>query len=171
MAICNRCRKRLIFWTTLTIISIGTGLLLDLVFLKTHGFPLSVRLTGLTGVVLTHFILKRTGRLLRQYGECELWGWSTRLIVKNVYKCVRHPHHMGVGTFMTFFALLIGYPVTFFIIVVTQWLWVFLFILYIEEKECFEKFGNEYREYQKKVPMFFGNPFCIIKEILKPINE
>jgi hypothetical protein len=130
-----------------------------------------MRLAGLSGIILTHFLLKRTGRLLRKYGECELWGWSTRLIIRNVYKCVRHPHHMGVGTFMTFLGLLIGYPVTFIIIVVTQWLWVFLFVIFIEEKECLEKFGNEYCNYQKEVPMFFGNPFCIIKEMIKPIDK
>jgi len=89
------------------------------------------------------------------FGESVLWGWSTKLIVKNVYKCVRHPHHLGVGMFMTFLGLLIGYPVTFIIITVSQWLWVFLFVLFIEEKECLEKFGDEYREYSKNVPMFF----------------
>jgi len=171
MAICSKCRKRLIFWISLTIISIGIGLLLDLSLTGTKNFPAFIRITGLAGVIFTHFLLKRTGKLLRLYGECELWGWSTKLIVKNVYECVRHPHHLGVGIFMTFLGLLIGYPVTFIIITVTQWLWVFLFVLFIEEKECLEKFGNEYREYSKHVPMFFGNPFCIIRNMFNPINK
>jgi protein-S-isoprenylcysteine O-methyltransferase Ste14 len=171
MAICSKCRKRLIFWTSLTSISIGIGLLLDLGFFKTDHFPLYTRLTGLAGVIFAHFLLKRTGKLLRLFGECELWGWSTKLIVKNVYKYVRHPHHLGVGIFMTFLGLLIGYPVTFIILITTQWLWVFLFVLFIEEKECLEKFGDEYREYRKNVPMFFGNPFNIIREMLAPINN
>ena len=55
---------------------------------------------------------KRTGKLLRIFGECELWGWSTKLIIINVYKCARHPHHLGVGLFMTFLGFLIGYPIT-----------------------------------------------------------
>lgn len=170
MAVCSKCRKRLIFWITLTTISIGVGLLMDLIFFKTHGFPVYIRLTGLAGIVLIHFLLKRTGRLLRKFGECELWGWSTRLIIRNVYQCVRHPHHMGVGTFMTFLGLLIGYPLTFLMIAVTQWLWVFLFVLVIEEKECLEKFGEQYKKYKERVPMFFGNPFCIIKELTKSID-
>jgi protein-S-isoprenylcysteine O-methyltransferase Ste14 len=169
MAICSKCRKRLIFWISLTIISLGTGLFLDLILMVTKNFPVFIRIIGLVGVIFTHFLLKRTGKLLRLFGECELWGWSTRLIVKNVYKCVRHPHHLGVGMFMTSLGLLIGYPVTFIIITVTQWLWVFLFVIFIEEKECLEKFGNEYREYCKKAPMFFGNPFCIIRELFNPI--
>jgi protein-S-isoprenylcysteine O-methyltransferase Ste14 len=170
MAICSKCRKRLIFWISLTIISLGTGLFLDLILMVTKNFPVFIRIIGLVGVIFTHFLLKRTGKLLRLFGECELWGWSTRLIVKNVYKCVRHPHHLGVGMFMTSLGLLIGYPVTFIIITVTQWLWIFLFVIFIEEKECLEKFGNEYREYCKKVPMFLGNPFCIIRELFNPIK-
>ena len=171
MAICSKCRKRLIFWISLTILSIDIGLLLDLVFIKTNSCTLYIRLIGLMGIILAHFLLKRTGKLLRLFGECELWGWSTQLIIKNVYKCVRHPHHLGVGLFMTFLGLLIGYPVTFIIITTTQWLWVFLFVIFIEEKECLEKFGNEYREYRKNVPMFFGNPVCIIKELFKTIDK
>jgi len=171
MGICSKCRKRLIFWIFLTVISIGVGLLLDFSFIKTNSFSLYIRLIGLVGIVFAHFLLKRTGKLLRLFGECELWGWSTKLIIKNVYKCVRHPHHIGAGIFMTFLGLLIGYPLTFIIITVTQWLWVFLFVILIEEKECLEKFGNEYREYKKNVPMFFGNPVCILKELFKPINE
>lgn len=171
MAICSKCRKRLIFWISLTIISIGIGLLLDLCLIGTNSFPAFIRITGLAGVIFAHFLLKRTGKLLRLFGECELWGWSTKLIVKNVYKCVRHPHHLSVGMFMTFLGLLTGYPVTFIIITATQWLWVFLFVMFIEEKECLEKFGNDYREYRKNVPMFFCNPFCIIREMFTPINK
>ncbi len=170
MAICSKCRKRLIFWISYASISIGIGLLLDLSFMKTKSFPLYIRLIGLVGLILAHFLLKRTGKLLRLYGECELWGWSTILIVKNIFKCVRHPHHLGVGIFMTFLGLLIGFPLTFIIISVSQWFWVFLFVIFIEEKECLEKFGDVYKNYSKNVPMFFGNPVCIVKELLKPIK-
>lgn len=171
MAICSKCRKRLIVWISLTIISLIAGLLADLYFADTKSFPVFVRIIGITGMILVHFLLKRTGKLLRIFGNCELWGWSTTLITKNIYICVRHPHHLGVGLFMTFLGLLIGYPVTFLIVTISQWLWVFLFVLFIEEKECLEKFGDKYRKYKKEVPMFFGNPFCIIKELRKPLNQ
>ena len=170
MAICSKCFKRLIIWLTLTIISIAIGLLLDLNLFVTQGFPLFVRIFGITGMFFAHFLLKRTGKLLRKFGKCELWGWSTSLITHNIYKCVRHPHHLGVGLFMTFLGLLIGYTVTFLIITISQWLWVILFVIFVEEKECLEKFGDEYRKYRKEVPVFFGNPVCIVKELLKPVN-
>jgi protein-S-isoprenylcysteine O-methyltransferase Ste14 len=170
MAICSKCLKRLIIWITLTIVSIIIGLLMDLNLVGAKEFPLFIRIVGVTGVFLLHFLLKRTGKLLRLYGKCELWGWSTTLITHNIYKCIRHPHHLGVGLFMTFLGLLIGYPVTFSIITVSQWLWVLLFVLFIEEKECLEKFGDEYRKYRKEVPMLFGSPVCIVKELLKPLS-
>jgi protein-S-isoprenylcysteine O-methyltransferase Ste14 len=170
MAICSKCLKRLIIWISLTIVSIVIGLLLDLNFVGTKEFPVIVRIAGAIGVFLLHFLLKRTGKLLRLYGKCELWGWSTRIITHDIYKCVRHPHHLGVGFFMTFLGMLIGYPVTFLIIAISQWLWVFLFVLFIEEKECLEKFGDEYHKYRKEVPMLFGNPVCIVKELIKPMN-
>ncbi len=170
MPICSKCLKRLIIWVLLTIISIVTGLLLDLNFVGTAAFPVYIRIIGVLGIILVHFLLKRTGRLLRKSGECELWGWSTKIITHNIYRCVRHPHHLGVGLFMTFTGLLIGYPYTLLIITISQWLWVFLFVLFIEEKECLEKFGDQYIQYKKKVTMIIGNPVCIIKELLKPVN-
>ena len=72
---------------------------------------------------------------------------------------------------MTFLGLLIGYPLTFLIITITQWLWVFLFVFLIEEKECREKFGIIYKEYSARVPMFFCNPVSIVKELLTPIDS
>jgi len=171
MKICSKCLKRLIIWILLTTISIVVGLLLDLNYAVTGSFPVFIRIIGVIGMILAHFLLKRTGKLLRKFGECELWGWSTKIITKNIYKCVRHPHHLGVGLFMTFLGLLIGYPIIFIIITVSQWLWVLIFVLVIEEKECLEKFGDVYIEYKKNVPMFFGNPICIVKELLKPVNH
>ena len=168
--ICSKCLRRLVIWFFLTIVSIFIGLYLDLSVIVTKSFPIFVRIAGLIGIILVHFLLKRTGKLLRLFGDCELWGWSSKLITDNIYRCVRHPHHLGVGLFMTFLALLIGYPTTFIIIIISQWLWVYLFVIFIEEKECLEKFGDQYVKYSKNVPMFFGNPICIVKELLKSIN-
>ena len=167
MAICSKCLKRLIIWILLTVISIIAGLLLDLKYAGTASFPVYIRITGAAGMFLAHFLLKRTGKMLRIYGQCELWGWSTKIIKHNIYRCVRHPHHLGVGLFMTFMGLLAGYPATFVIITVSQWLWIFLFVIFIEEKECLEKFKDEYIEYKKNVPMLFGNPLCVVKELFK----
>jgi len=165
--ICSKCWKRLVLWISFTSISIIIGIYSDLNLFLTKSYSVFIRVIGLIGILLIHFLMKRTGKMLRLFGDCELWGWSTKLITNNIYKCVRHPHHLGVGLFMTFLALLIGYPITFLIVVVSQWLWVFLFVIFIEEKECMEKFGEEYLEYKKNVPMLLGNPICIMRELFR----
>ena len=161
--------RRLISWLLLTLVSIAVGLILDCVVFKTQSLPAAVRIVGIVGVLLAHFPIKRSGKLLRKLGECECWGWSTKLIKEDIYKCVRHPHHLGIGLFMTSGALIIGYPITAALLIVVQWAWVLLFLIFIEEKECLAKFGDEYREYKKEVPMLLANPFCIIKTLFKPL--
>jgi protein-S-isoprenylcysteine O-methyltransferase Ste14 len=163
------CRRRLILWLALVVVCVAGGLIIDLT-LKTAPFPWWVRLVGLVGVTLTHFLLKRTGKLLRIMGEPVGWGWTTRLMVTDVYQCVRHPHHLGIGFFMASLGLLIGLPWTFVIVTVIQWAWIFGFLFLVEEKELVEKFGKEYEAYRKEVPMLLVNPVCILKALSSPIG-
>jgi protein-S-isoprenylcysteine O-methyltransferase Ste14 len=135
MRVCGKCIRRLILWITLTAASISIALRIDLSLLGTGPFPLPVRVAGLTGVLLVHPLMKRSGRLLKSFGDCELWGWSRRLITWDIYGCVRHPHHLGVGLFMTSLGLAIGYPVTLLVIAISQWAWAVLFVILVEERE------------------------------------
>ena len=64
MKICSKCLKRLIIWITLTTLSIAVGLLLDLVIFITNHFPLYIRIIGFTGILLSHFLLKRSKKLV-----------------------------------------------------------------------------------------------------------
>jgi protein-S-isoprenylcysteine O-methyltransferase Ste14 len=164
------CLKRLIMWFLLTGTSIAVGIVLDIV-LKTESFPLFVRLVGLIGMIVAHFPLKRTGRLLKLLGEQQEWGCTSRLITTDIYKCVRHPHHLGVGIFMTSLGLLIGHAWSFLIITVTQWTWVIAFLFLVEEKELREKFGEQYKVYHQQVPMFIPKLKCVFRVFTKPIEE
>jgi protein-S-isoprenylcysteine O-methyltransferase Ste14 len=164
------CLKRLIMWFLLTGTSIAVGIVLDIV-LKTESFPLFVRLVGLIGMIVAHFPLKRTGRLLKLLGEQQEWGCTSRLITTDIYKCVRHPHHLGVGILMTSLGLLIGHAWSFLIITVTQWTWVIAFLFLVEEKELREKFGEQYKVYHQQVPMFIPKLKCVFRVFTKPIEE
>jgi protein-S-isoprenylcysteine O-methyltransferase Ste14 len=163
------CLRRLLLWLALVFASLGGGLLIDLT-LKTSPFPLLVRFVGLVGVILTHFLLKRTGQSLRVLGAPEGWGWTTRLMTTDVYRCVRHPHHLGIGFFMASLGLLIGLPWTFVIVTGIQWAWIFGFLFLVEERELVEKFGEEYQVYRKQVPMLLIDPVCILKVLSEPIS-
>jgi protein-S-isoprenylcysteine O-methyltransferase Ste14 len=163
------CRKRLIFWLILAGISIIAGIVTDIV-LKTKSFPALIRLLGSVGMLLAHFPLKRTGKLLNLLGEPKEWGCTNRLVITDIYKCVRHPHHLGVGIFMTSLGLLIGHLWSFLIITISQWVWVIAFLFLVEEKELKEKFGEKYQEYRQKVPMLIPKPICAFKVFSKSIE-
>ncbi len=156
------CKKRLIMWFVLTGSSVAAGIGTDLV-LHTEAFPYYLRLLGLAGLVLAHFPLKRTGRLLNALGEPQEWGCTSRLVTIDIYECVRHPHHLGVGLFMTSLGLLIGHPGSFLIITITQWTWVLVFLLRVEEWELLDKFGLEYEAYRRKTPMLLPRPGCLFR--------
>lgn len=165
----SKCRMRLILWLLLAGGSVAAGVLLDF-FLKTGAFPIWLRLLGLGGMVLAHFPLKRTGRLLKKLGDSREWGSTNRLVTTDIYRCLRHPHHVGVGIFMTCLGLLIGHLWSFLIVTVAQWVWVILFLYLVEERELAEKFGEEYEAYRRRVPMVFANPMCVLKVLLGPID-
>ena len=157
-------------WLVLTTISVVVGIVLDIA-LKKEAFPLLVRFVGLIGMIVAHFPLKRTGRLLKLLGEQKEWGCTNRLITTDIYQCVRHPHHLGVGIFMTSLGLLIGHVWSFLIITITQWVWVIAFLFLVEEKELTEKFGKEYKAYRQQVPMLFPKLNCVFRVFTKSVEE
>jgi protein-S-isoprenylcysteine O-methyltransferase Ste14 len=163
------CRIRLILWFFLAGASIAGGIVTDL-YLQTEPFPVLIRILGLAGIVLAHFPLKRTGKLLSLLGDSKAWGCTNRLVTTDLYQCVRHPHHLSVGIFMTSLGLLIGHPWSFLLITVTQWLWIFGFLFLVEEKELVEKFGMEYKSYRRKVPMLFPKPLCTFHILSTPLD-
>ena len=165
----SKCRIRLILWLLLAGTAISVGIATDLV-LRTEPFPILVRFLGLVGMLLAHFPLKRTGRLLRLSGEPKEWGCTTRLVTTDIYRCVRHPHHVAVGVFMTSLGLLIGHMWSFLLITISQWIWVIGFFFVIEENELVEKFGEKYKAYRQQVPMFFPNPLCVLRVLSKSIE-
>jgi protein-S-isoprenylcysteine O-methyltransferase Ste14 len=156
-------------WFLLAGISVAGGIVTDLV-LGTGSFPIFIRFLGLLGMLLAHFPLKRTGKLLRLLGESEEWGCTNRLVTTDIYQCVRHPHHIAVGVFMTSLGLFIGHPWSFLFVTITQWIWIIGFLFLVEEKELLEKFEDDYKTYRKQVPMLLPKPLCILKVLSKSID-
>jgi hypothetical protein len=165
----SKCRIRLMYWLFLAGISIAGGIVTDLI-LQTKPFPVFVRFLGLAGMVLAHLPLKRSGKLLSLLGESKEWGCTTRLVTIDIFQCVRHPHHLGVGIFMISLGLFIGHLWSFLIISTTQWLWVVGFLFLVEERELLKKFGEEYKAYCQKVPMLFPKPLCVLRVFTKPMD-
>ncbi|MFO7742843.1 MAG: isoprenylcysteine carboxylmethyltransferase family protein [Anaerolineae bacterium] len=165
----SQCRVRLILWLLLVAVSVIGGMAAD-VILSTKPFPAVVRAVGVIGMAAAHFPLKRTGKLLQLRGETEQWGCTTRLITDDIYRCVRHPHHVAVGVFMTSLGLLIGHRWSFLLIVTTQWLWVIGFLFLVEERELREKFGEAYEAYCERVPMLLPKLRCAVTVLSEPLD-
>ncbi len=76
-----------------------------------------------------------------------------KLVSDGIYTYMRHPQYTGI--YLAIFGQLIHWPT-----IPTLILFPFIFVAYYtlsrkEEKVMIKKFGDEYREYIKKVPMFF----------------
>jgi protein-S-isoprenylcysteine O-methyltransferase Ste14 len=163
------CRIRLILWLVLAGITVLGGIVTDLV-LRTSPFPIWLRFLGLAGMLLAHFPLKRTGRLLSRMADPEEWGCTNQLVTTDIYRCIRHPHHLFIGIFMTCLGMAIGHIWSFLLITATQWMWILGFLFLVEEKELLQKFGEDYANYRRKVPMLFGNPICLLNVLSNPID-
>ncbi len=163
------CQARLVLWLILTGITIAGGVSTDLI-LQASPFPAWLRITGLVGMFLAHFPLKRTGRLLGRMADPERWGCTTKLVITDLYRCLRHPHHLFIGIFMTSLGLAIGHIWSFLLIAAPQWLWILGFLFLVEEKELLEKFGEEYAAYRREVPMLIANPACLLEVLSTPLK-
>ncbi|MEA3351583.1 MAG: isoprenylcysteine carboxylmethyltransferase family protein [Chloroflexota bacterium] len=123
------------------------------------------------GILLLRLVLRvsrYTGRLLARLGrEGDIPNMETnKLATTGVYACMRHPMHLGLLFFPWSLALILGSPTFIVIIAPLEIILMLVMIKFIEEPEAIRKFGNEYREYQKKVPMFNLRPSCW-RQILK----
>jgi protein-S-isoprenylcysteine O-methyltransferase Ste14 len=166
----SKCQVRLILWLIFTGIAVVGGVGTDLL-LHTNPFAVWLRGIGLAGMLLAHFPLKRTGKLLGRMADPEKWGCTTRLVTTDVYRCLRHPHHFFIGIFMTSLGLAIGHVWSFLLIAGTQWLWILGFLFLVEERELLDKFGEAYAAYRREVPMLLANPACLFRVLSRPVEE
>ncbi len=121
-------------------------------------YPLAV-LTGedLFTSVFLGFILPASnliilmGMLLIVFGWRKIYGAKGKLVTTEIYGHVRHPQYLG------FLLLTLGMNIL-WVTISTLLLWPVLALLYYrlakeEDKELEERFGKEYRKYERDVPM------------------
>ena len=82
---------------------------------------------------------------------------TPRVITKGVFSVVRHPIYLG--SILTYLGLIV---ITLSLVSFIIWIIAIIFYYYIsrhEEKMLLSRFGEEYEEYMKKVPMLFPLKF------------
>ncbi|MCK4352428.1 isoprenylcysteine carboxylmethyltransferase family protein [candidate division WOR-3 bacterium] len=110
--------------------------------------PTSVALTVGTIILGINFIIKILAQ--RQIGAIPALKKKSKLVTTGIYGIVRHPLYMSNGLlavgmailFKSLYAILFSIPYTL----------LYLLIIHFEEKDLLKKYGEEYKEYKKRVP-------------------
>jgi protein-S-isoprenylcysteine O-methyltransferase Ste14 len=166
----------MIIWVVMIFGGIAGGFFLDkFLFPYIHNNLLFHILSFIIGVVLLFIVLKvskNTGRTLAKYGrQGDLPRMETNALVREgVYKYMRHPMHLGLLFFPLSVALLVGSPSFILIISPAEIIFMLVMIKFVEERQAIEKFGEEYREYMRRVSWFCFKPKCL-KELLRDIPK
>ena len=110
---------------------------------------LSLLMAGLFLAVWTMVLFHKIGK-----GTLAPWAATKHLIVEGPYKVTRNPMITGI------LAVLAGETIILNTLSILYWLILFFIINCIyfklyEEKDLERKFGEEYTEYKKNVPMWF----------------
>jgi protein-S-isoprenylcysteine O-methyltransferase Ste14 len=103
----------------------------------------------------------------KKYGKVPKWkGYihTTQLVDKGVYAIVRHPQYLaGILMAIAFFLIaqhwLIGILCAILII-------IYYLSVFDEEQDAIKKFGEDYKQYMKKVPRF-----NFIQGIIRSLNK
>ena len=104
---------------------------------------------GLFLAIWTMVLFNKIGK-----GTLAPWAATKHLIVEGPYKITRNPMITGI------LAILGGEALVTNTLFILYWLILFfiincIYFKFYEEKDLERKFGDEYREYRKKVPMWF----------------
>jgi len=96
-----------------------------------------------------------TGVLLIMKGWVRIYFARTdeALVTDGVYGTVRHPQYAGI--FLGIFGELVHWPTVATLALSPVIVWAYVRLARKEEGRLIEKFGDEYRAYRRRVPMFF----------------
>lgn len=92
--------------------------------------------------------------IIGEGSPCPQLGGTRKLITSGPYSLVRHPSVIGKLLGIIGLGCLFKSTVFTFVIIPLLFVWSAFYNRFIQEKGCVEKFGREYLEYRKRVPMF-----------------
>jgi len=105
-------------------------------------------------------ILFCIGGLLVMLGWSKIFNNKDHLVTDGIYKHIRHPQYLGILLATLSLIIYRFSPISLM-------LWPVLIVIYYrlarkEERDVESKFGEEYREYRRSVPMFL--PFTVLRK-------
>ncbi len=100
------------------------------------------------------FLFVGIGLFIQGWRELYRAHQDHRLATDGLYSFVRHPQYTGL--FVGLFGEgVVHWPTIFSVTLFPVIVLVYTLLAYREERKMLEQFGDEYRNYQKRVPMFF----------------
>lgn len=145
----------IVFFTLFFLISIAITVFLNLPWY----FPFSCFWGMMIGMILLasgFFILVsalKTLKIKRAFGgELYKSKAESKLITTGIYAYTRNPVYLG--SILLFLGWFFIFLFTFLLVMTFLFMILFYFVAKWEEKELYERFGDEYLQYKQKVPLF-----------------
>ena len=160
-------RGRFLVWLVLLLLGAAAGFIMDWFWFRSWLFNPLWHVGALLVGVLLFSLLRRgarnTGRYLAQHGHAA--GNSSfepdRLVDSGPYSCMRHPMHFALLLAPPALAFLLGSLSFLLICAPLEMLLIVVLVKFIEEPGARQKFGDAYRDYQRRVPFFSLRRSCL----------
>jgi protein-S-isoprenylcysteine O-methyltransferase Ste14 len=104
-------------------------------------------------LLATVFIVAGVLLILKGWVRIYFTHADNRVVTDRIYGIVRHPQYAGI--FLVIFGELVHWPTVITLALSPVILWAYVRLARKEEARLIEQFGDDYRAYQRKVPMFF----------------
>ena len=143
----------------LTIYLLTTFLGFDIPWLHVKGHLWASLLGGGDGMAMVEMLVGYTfvflglSLIVRGWQQIYEVRKEDRLVTHSVYRYIRHPQYTGI--YLAIFGQLIHWPTIPTLVLFPVIVAAYYTLARKEEKVMTGKFGDEYRAYAKKVPMFF----------------
>lgn len=111
------------------------------------GIPRPVALILGIVILVVNFVIKILGQ--KEIGKIPALKSKGKLVTQGIYGTVRHPLYMSNGLLAMGMAILFQSVYAFLFSIAYSL--SYLLIIYFEEKDLLEKYGEEYLEYKRKV--------------------
>ncbi len=86
---------------------------------------------------------------------------TDQLVTSGIYSCMRHPMLLGLTFLPLGWGLLLGSPTFITTVAPIEMIFIIIMVIVFEEREVVQKFGDKYKQYQKKVPMISFKIDCL----------
>ena len=125
------------------------------------GFPMTINIIGIVLSITGTLLHIWTGKLLGFWGLLGLPEISAKvrsgLVTEGAFSVIRHPTYLAhtlmfIGIFLMTEVIAVG------IVTLVDFVLVNVIIIPLEDRELLDRFGEEYKDYKKKVPGFFPLP-------------